>query len=49
MVNGSTHSHSHGHTLDLILALGLPVSDIIIDDSGLVHNPDLFPLAFPYQ
>lgn len=48
MVKGSTHSH--GHTLDLILSLGLPVSDIIIDDFVLAdHNPILCTVSFPYQ
>lgn len=48
MVNGATHSH--GHTLDLILSLGLPVSDIIIDDFVLAdHNPIIFTVSFPCQ
>ncbi len=45
MVNGSTHTY--GHTLDLILSLGLSVSDIIIDDLLVAdHNPVLFTV-FP--
>lgn len=48
MFNGATHSH--GHTLDLILPLGLPVSDIIIDNFVLAnHNPFTFTVSFPCQ